>query len=164
MKNLLACICLLFFCLGASAHGEPDAPLRKQVNAFMDEWHDDAANARMAFFEKIAQDGVYIGTDKTELWQRDAFKVWAARFFQRKSAWAFKPMQRNVYASADKKFVWFDEQVDTQMGICQASGVLRRVGDSFLIEHYQLSIAVPNGVADKVTATIKEYEAKAVVK
>ncbi|MFC0134656.1 hypothetical protein CR105_23885 [Massilia eurypsychrophila] len=159
MKRLILACCLLL----ASAAGlaQPaDAALKKQVNAFVDEWHEDAANARLAFFDKIAKDGVYIGTDKTELWHRDEFKVWAKRFFERKSAWTFKAIKRNVYASADKHIIWFDELLDTQMGICQASGVIHRTATGFEIEHYQLSIAVPNDVAGEVTKLIKEYEAK----
>jgi hypothetical protein len=159
MKRLILACCLLL----ASAAGlaqEPDAALKKQVNAFVDEWHDDAANARMAYFDKIAKDGVYIGTDKTELWHRDEFKLWAKRFFERKSAWTFKAIKRNVYTSADKHIIWFDELLDTQMGICQASGVIHRTKTGFEIEHYQLSIAVPNDVSGEVTKLIKESEAK----
>ena len=139
-----------------------DAAYRKQVNAFIDEWHDDAANARMAYFDKIAPNGIYIGTDKTELWNREQFKAWAERFFDRKSAWSFKSTKRNVYMSADKKFVWFDELLDTQMGPCQASGVIRKTDKGFEIEHYQLSIAIPNAVADKVTKLVKEHESRPV--
>jgi hypothetical protein len=161
MKRILLACCLLFASLVAAAQpADPAAPYTRQINAFIDEWHDDAAHARMAYFDKMAQHGVYIGTDKTELWNREAFKVWAKRFFERKSAWTFRSTKRNVYMSADKQFIWFDELLDTQMGVCQASGVLRKTGKGFEIEHYQLSIAVPNEVADKVTATIKAFEAK----
>ena len=62
--------------------------------------------------------------------------------------------------SPDKKFIWFDELLDTQMGVCQASGVMRKTDSGFEIEHYQLSIAVPNEVADKVTKLVKEFDAK----
>ena len=159
-KYFLAC-CLVLASLGAIAQpADVDAAYTKQINAFIDEWHDDAANARMAYFDKIAKNGVYIGTDKTELWNRDEFKAWAKRFFERKSAWNFHSTKRNVYLSPDKKFIWFDELLDTQMGPCQASGVIRKTDKGFEIEHYQLSIAVPNDVADKVTKTIKEFEAK----
>lgn len=164
MKKLLIAVFLCLCGAGAFAQsGESDLALRKQVNAFIDEWHDDAANARPAYFEKIAPNGIYIGTDKTELWNREQFKAWAKRFFDRKSAWSFKSTKRNVYLSADKKFIWFDELLDTQMGVCQASGVIRRTDKSFEIEHYQLSIAVPNAVADKVTRIVKEHEAKPAV-
>jgi hypothetical protein len=123
-----------------------------------------AANARQAYFEKIAPHGIYIGTDKTELWNREQFKAWSKRFFDRKSAWTFKATKRNVYVSADRKFIWFDELLDTQMGVCQASGVMRKTDKGFEIEHYQLSLAVPNEVADQVTKVIKEFEARTVAK
>jgi hypothetical protein len=161
MKKLFISLLLVLFSAGAQAQpASGDAAYRKQINAFIDEWHDDAANARLAYFDKIAPNGIYIGTDKTEVWNREQFKAWAKRFFDRKSAWSFKSIKRNVYMSADKKFIWFDELLDTQMGACQASGVMRKTDKGFEIEHYQLSIAVPNPVADKVTKLVKEYEAK----
>ena len=161
MKNLILSACMALFALSAFAAPATPADTRAQVNAFIDEWHDDAANARLAYFDKMAKDGIYIGTDKTELWNRDQFKAWAKRFFERKSAWAFKATKRNVYMSEDQEFIWFDELLDTQMGVCQASGVIRKTGKGFEIQHYQLSIAVPNEVADKVTKTIKDHEAGA---
>jgi hypothetical protein len=109
----------------------------------------------------MAKDGIYIGTDKTELWNRDQFKAWAKRYFERKSAWAFKATKRNVYMSDDAKFIWFDELLDTQMGVCQASGVIRKTDKGYEILHYQLSMAVPNEVGGKVTQLIKEHEAQA---
>jgi hypothetical protein len=161
MKNLFLACCLFFTSLGAIAQAtESDAAYRKQVGAFIDEWHDDAANARLAYFDKIAPNGIYIGTDKTELWNREQFKAWAKRFFERKSAWSFKAVKRNIYMSPDKKFIWFDELLDTQMGPCQASGVIRKTEKGFEIEHYQLSIAIPNEVADKVSKMVKEFETR----
>lgn len=161
MKKFIICICIALFSVTANAQTtNGDAAYRKQINAFIDEWHDDAAHARMAYFDKIALNGIYIGTDKNELWNREQFKAWAKRFFDRKSAWSFKSTKRNIYMSSDKKFIWFDELLDTQMGVCQASGVMRKTDTSFEIEHYQLSIAVPNEVADKVTKLVKEYESK----
>ncbi len=158
MKRLLAALVLFVGMLGL-AQAETDATLTKQVNAFVDEWHDDAANARMAYFDKIARDGIYIGTDRTELWGRDAFKTWARKYFDRKAAWSFKATRRNVYASADKSLIWFDELLDTpNMGHCMASGVIRKTAKGFEIVHYQLSVAVPNEVVDQVTKTIRAHE------
>lgn len=158
MKRFLAAA-FLFLGLIGIARAEADAQLAKQVNAFVDEWHDDAANARMAYFDKIAADGVYIGTDRSELWKRDAFKTWAKKYFERKAAWSFKATRRNVYASADKSLIWFDELLDTpNMGPCMASGVIRKTAKGFEIVHYQLSMAVPNEVAGRVTALIAEHE------
>ncbi len=154
-RVLLACLLLL------SALGAQAAPgLKQQVNDFVESWHSDAAHSRPAYFDKIARDGVYIGTDKGEYWRRDAFKTWAAPHFKRKSAWNFKTIRRNIYFSDDRAIIWFDELLDTQMGVCQASGVMRRKGDSFEIVHYQLSMAVPNEVGGQVTRLIRDFEEK----
>lgn len=160
MKRLLAAA-VLFLGLAGLVHAETDAALTRQVNAFIDEWHDDAANARQAYFDKMAKDGVYIGTDRTELWVRDDFKAWAKKYFERKSAWSFKATRRNVYASPDKSVIWFDELLDTpNMGPCMASGVLRKTAKGFEIVHYQLSMAVPNEAAGQVTRLIGEHSKK----
>lgn len=161
-RFILACAMALSSACALAANA--DATVTKQVNTFIDAWHDDAANARMSYFDKIAPDGVYIGTDKTELWHKVAFKNWAKPYFARKSAWSFKAVKRNVYTSADGKIVWFDELLDTQMGPCQASGVLRRTAKSFEIEHYQLSMAVPNAAGKSVTELIAQHEKKAAAK
>lgn len=155
MKRLFIACCLCLCAWTAQAD-----TLTAKVNAFVDRWHDDAAHARPAYFDKIAKDGVYIGTDKNERWRRDEFKEWARPHFKRKSAWAFKSLRRNVQFSDDASLIWFDELLDTQMGVCQASGVMRRRGDSFEIVHYQLSMAVPNEVAGQVTKLIRDFETK----
>lgn len=154
-RLLLACV-LMLCALAAQA----DPVLKKQVNAFVDRWHSDATHARPAYFDKIAKDGVYIGTDKGEYWRRDEFKAWARPHFQRKSAWAFKALRRHVYFSDDRSLIWFDELLDTQMGVCQASGVMRRKGGSFEILHYHLSMAVPNAVGGQVARLIRDFEEK----
>jgi hypothetical protein len=158
MKRLFIACCLFLASLGAYAQ-QDTAALTRQVNAFVDEWHDDAAHARLAYFDKMAPDGVYIGTDKTELWRRDEFKAWARKAFERKVAWAFKATRRNVYFSPDRSIIWFDEILDTpNMGPCMASGVIRKTASGFEILHYQLSMAVPNEVGGQVTKLIREFE------
>ncbi|WUR12740.1 nuclear transport factor 2 family protein [[Empedobacter] haloabium] len=173
MKSALACSTLAAVALllsvpacaaeppAATTATAPDAAFVRQVNAFVDGWHDDAAHTRPAYFDKIAPQGVYIGTDKSEIWTRDQFKAWARPFWERKKAWSFTAQKRNVYYSPDRRYVWFDEQLSTQMGTCQASGVLRNTGDGFLVEHYQLSMAVPNALNAGFAKAIAEYESKA---
>jgi hypothetical protein len=166
MKRILALMAALISLaalFATAAHAADASPaLAKKVNAFVDSWHDDAAHARMAYFDKMAPDGVYIGTDRGELWQRDAFKAWAKRFFERGSAWSFHATRRNVYSADDGKTIWFDELLDTpNMGHCMASGVIRKTAKGFEIVHYQLSMAVPNEVAGQVTSLVKAAEEKA---
>jgi hypothetical protein len=159
LKPLLLACCLLFAGLARAASADP--VLAQQVNAFVDEWHDDAAHARMAYFDKMAPEGVYIGTDRSELWQRDAFRAWARKYFEGKqAAWVFHATRRNVYAAPDGALIWFDELLDTEnMGHCMASGVIRKTGKGFEILHYQLSMAVPNGIAKQVTDLVRQAEA-----
>lgn len=147
--------------LRAAAAGDAaPAALTARVNAFVDEWHLDAAHARPAYFEKIAPDGIYIGTDRTERWTREAFRTWAARAFARPSAWTLTPRERHVSCSADGTIIWFDEQLDSDMGLLQASGVMRVAGERLEIVHYQLSIAVPNEVQPRVTEIIAGFESR----
>jgi hypothetical protein len=166
MKPLLLACCLFVSanCLPGAAQAAPlDPAVAREVNAFVDGWHDDAAHARMRYFDKIAPDGVFIGTDRSELWRRDAFLAWGRKYFEgRSKAWAYHATRRNVYASEDGKTVWFDELLDNdKQAHFMASGVLRRTGTGFLIEHYQLSIAVPNEVAGQVTDLAHDAEARA---
>jgi len=155
--------CFLFLCMLGTAHAATDGALTRDVNAFLDGWHQDAANTRMSYFDKIAQDGVYIGTDRTEVWTRDEFRKWSKPYFDAKKAWTFKATKRNVYASNDKSLIWFDEQLHTEnLGPCVASGVIRKTRTGFEIVHYQLAIAVPNDVVKPVTGIIAEHEKKAI--
>ncbi|MDP1979511.1 nuclear transport factor 2 family protein [Undibacterium sp.] len=150
-----------FIMLPAHAFATEDMTvLAEKVTHFIDEWHDDAAHARLQYFDKIAKDGIYIGTDKTERWTRDEFKVWAKRFFERQSAWAFKSFNRHISMSEDRKIIWFDEQLQTQMGICQATGVIAQTAKGFEIRHYQLSLTVPNELTDYLAAGVKKLDEK----
>lgn len=162
MKKLFAALCLLLASFAAAAQTqESAADFRQRINAFVDQWHADAARADPVYFDKMAPDGVYIGTDKSEIWNREQFRAWAKPHFDRKKAWAFTAAKRNVYFSPDRRYVWFDEQLNTQMGLCQASGVIHASGAGFEIAHYQLSLAVPNPLMDQFTKAIVEFEQKA---
>ena len=160
MKSLILA-CSLFVTGVAHAAGI-DPVLAQQVNAFVDNWHDDAAHARMRYFDKMAPDAVYVGTDRDELWQRDAFREWGRKYFEGKqAAWVFHASRRNVYATPDGSLIWFDELLDTEnMRHCMASGVIRKTAAGFEIVHYQLSLAVPNAVARQVIEVVKAAETK----
>jgi hypothetical protein len=169
MKSLLLACCLFltsFAGAGTASSASADAALTREVNAFVDGWHDDAAHARMRYFDKMAPDGVFIGTDRNELWRRDAFLAWGRKYFEgRSKAWEYRATRRNVHASGDGRTVWFDELLDNDKGAhFMASGVLVRTGDGFLVEHYQLSVAVPNKVEPQVIELARAAEAKTAAK
>lgn len=133
-----------------------DSTLTVSVNSFIDDWHSQASEADIAYFEKISEDGIYIGTDATELWTKDEFYVWAKKYFDRGEAWSFTTIERNVYFSDDRQYAWFDELLNTAMGVCRASGVLKKNGNSWKIEHYHLSIAIPNEDLEDVKKVIEK--------
>lgn len=131
----------------------------KAINSLLDDWHVAAAKAdHKGYFGKIAEDGIYIGTDATENWDKKAFEAFSKPYFDKGKAWDFKPLERHVYFSKDGKTAWFDELLDTWMKVCQGSGVLEKQGKEWKIKHYVLSMTVPNDAADAVIPIKAKYE------
>lgn len=130
------------------------------VSTRLDEFHDGAAKADgQRYFGYFAPDGVFLGTDGTERWTVEEFKKWSAPYFERKSAWIFVPQRRAVDVHGD--VAWFDETVTSAAyGDCRGSGVLRKIGDEWLISQYNLTFVVPNDIADGAVSLIKAFEAK----
>ncbi len=121
----------------------------KEVNQLMDNWHLAAARAdEDTFFGSMATNGIYIGTDATERWTRDEMKKWSKKYFDRESAWDFKPIERKVYFSSDQKTVWFNETLNTWMGICRGSGTLTKDSSGWKIHQYHLSVTIDNDLID----------------
>ena len=123
------------------------------VDGFITNWHKAAAAANFnAYFDAFTEDAIYIGTDATENWNKTAFQAFAKPFFDKGKAWSFTALERNIYFSEDKKMVWFDELLDTQMKICRGSGVLIKTEQGWKIKHYVLSMTVPNAKTEDVVA------------
>lgn len=131
--------------------------LSNALDTLVNAWHHAAAVAdEDAFFGAMTPDGVYIGTDATERWDRETFRTWAKRAFDRESAWAFTPRDRHIMIASDGRHAWWDELLDTWMGVCRGSGVLEHTAAGWKITHYQLSLAVPNEKMDGVRKAIRE--------
>lgn len=144
---------LIFFSCGSQKNNVDSL---KEVNITLDSWHESAANANFeSYINLMTPNAVFIGTDATENWQLEAFKVFSKPYFDKGKAWSFTPLQRNIYFSENKKTAWFDELLDTQMKICRGSGVLIKVGDKWKIAHYVLSMTIPNETTNQVIS-IKE--------
>ncbi|MFZ4427004.1 MAG: nuclear transport factor 2 family protein [Saprospiraceae bacterium] len=116
-----------------------------ELEQLIDGWHHAAAVAdEDTFFGLMAPYGIYIGTDASERWLRDELKAWAKSAFDRESAWAFTSKDRTIRVSDDNRHAWWDELLDTWMGVCRGSGVLENTAGGWKITHYQLSLTVPN--------------------
>jgi len=142
-----------FFCLFAiGCTGEKNTTKDlAQINTTLDKWHEAAGKADYAnYFKYMADDGIFIGTDATEHWDKKSFMVWAKPFFDKGEAWNFKSLERHVYFSGSGDIAWFDELLDTQMKICRGSGVLAKQGENWKIEQYVLSMTMPNDLLDTI--------------
>ena len=130
--------------------------LIQQAAKVIDAWHLAAADADFdQYFSLMTKRGVFVGTDATEHWDNKAFKSFSKPYFNAGKAWSFTSLERHIYHNDTT--VWFDELLDTQMGICRGSGVLEFEEGQWKIAHYVLSIAVPN---DRVSSLMELKKAQ----
>ncbi len=153
---LLACLSTLYPV--SAAHGaEGFAAPSVGVEALLDAFHAAAAQANeAAYFDLFAPTGVFLGTDATERWDKEAFQKFAHPYFAKGTAWTFKPRDRHVSFSADGRVAWFDELLDSaSYGECRGSGVLEKIDGRWKVQQYNLSIPLPNDLAKGVVAQIR---------
>ncbi|WKK78357.2 nuclear transport factor 2 family protein [Marivirga salinae] len=129
----------------------------ENINQFMDNWHKAAATAdEELFFGSMTEEGIYLGTDKTEKWTRDEMEEWANEYFQKESAWSFIATERDVYFSEDGNTAWLNEKLDTWMGVCKGTAVLVLKENGWEIALYDLSVTIDNEKIDQFLELIKE--------
>jgi len=122
----------------------------KEINKTLNTWHGLGAVGDTSYFDYFAGGSFYLGTDPKEVWSIEAFKNFALPYFRRGSAWSFKNKSRNVHLGDYGHYAWFDEKLDTWMGLCRGTGVMEKQVDGWRIKHYSLTVLVPN-------SKIKEY-------
>lgn len=148
MHKISFLILTLFFGSILQAQSE-----KEQINELLEEWHQAAAEANFDhYFSMMAPESVFIGTDATENWNKQEFMEWSKPYFDRGKAWSFTTLERNTFVAEDEQLAWFDELLDTQMGICRGSGVVVKEDGEWKVKHYVLSIAIPNENVDTVTS------------
>lgn len=157
-------IWLFLFSMGicVAACDRPDRnlnPVESEVNAMLDDWHNAAAEADFnRYFNHFHSDSaIFMGTDATERWTIAEFRPWSKPYFDRGKAWSFTPVERHVYFSDNGKTSWFDESLDTpNLGPARGTGVLIKEDTAWKIAHYNLSIPIPNAIADTVVKQVEE--------
>ena len=143
----------------ASQNPESVEESRKNIDDVMESWHKAAAEAQFEpYFNLMSGDGIFIGTDATENWQNQEFRDFAKPYFDKGKAWSFSTLERNIYIADDQQTAWFDELLNTQMGICRGSGVLAFEDGKWKIKHYVLSIAIPNENVTEIVEIKKEFD------
>ncbi|MDE5417888.1 nuclear transport factor 2 family protein [Labilibaculum sp. DW002] len=133
------------FILMISSCNTIEPPKEKEVAEFITNWHKAAADANInSYFGMMSEDAIYIGTDASERWTKKEFFQFCEPHFAKGKAWDFKAFDRKIYFSEDGKTAWFNELLNTWMGVCRASGVIRNENNTLLITHYHLSVTIKN--------------------
>lgn len=150
------CCILLFSCKALNENNT-----QTNIQNFINQWHQAATDTNFdAYFDKMHENSIFIGTDATENWDKKAFMQYAKPHFDKGKAWKFKVLERNIFISKDQKTAWFDELLDTSMKICRGSGVLVFENNQWYLKHYVLSMTIPNDNSKEVIAIKKDAEDK----
>lgn len=158
MKNIAAITLLLLTFTSCKTYQLPPDD-KEIIDKTLNDWHKAAAEVQFdTYFSLMTDDAIFIGTDPTENWNREAFKAYSKPYFDKGKAWSFIAIERNIFLSEDEKTAWFDELLDTQMKICRGSGVLKKENGKWKIAHYVLSIAIPNDNVDEVTKLKTKFD------
>lgn len=150
MKKIVAILVVLTL-TGCKSMMEKQTISKEKINFTLDSWHKAAAEANFSsYFSLMADDAVFIGTDATENWNKTTFQAYAKPYFDKGKAWNFTVLDRHIYFDTTGKTAWFDELLNTQMKICRGSGVLVKIGEEWKIQHYVLSMTIPNDNSNEV--------------
>ena len=155
-KNILLLLAILLIISCKTKKAEVNHLNIKAIHQVIDQWHIDVATFNYeAYFNKMTDDAIFVGTDSNEVWSKKEFQNFCKPYFDKKTTWNFKPLKRNIY-SVINNIAWFDETLETWMGVCRGSGVLIYNGNSWKIKHYVLSITVPNESVKEVITLKKQ--------
>jgi len=153
---LLTCMGLgLPFVNPAIAAETIDKPaLKAQINDLLDGFHHAAATAEGTdYFERFAANGIFMGTDATERWTVEEFKAYAQPIFDEGRGWTYRSLERHITLDATGKIGWFDEILDNDaLGRCRGTGVVTRQESGWKLNHYSLTLLIPNSIVDAVGA------------
>jgi pimeloyl-ACP methyl ester carboxylesterase len=132
------------------------------IAAVLDDFHDAAAKADFnRYFDHFTPEAVFLGTDASERWKVEAFKAFAKPHFDSGKGWAYRSTDRTITIcpinTPGNEVAWFDELLQNEkLGVTRGSGVLRKQDGQWRIAQYNLSIPIPNDLADETAKRIRE--------
>ena len=139
--------------LGEDLPGEIGA-----VHTVMNTFHRAASEADFdTYMGLFTEDGVFLGTDATERWTTEEFAAFTRPYFERGRGWTYVPTERWVSLSPDGTVAWFDERLENAgLGDTRGSGVLVLLDGRWRVAQYNLTIPVPNDLANTLVEMIRE--------
>ena len=125
---------------------------RAAIDALIDGLHQDAHEGNFqTYFDRYTPDAVFLGTDKSERWTIDQFKVYAEPAFEDGHGWTYSVKERNWEGEGNTR--WFDEVLlNEKLGHCRGTGVVEFIDGEWKIAHYALTMLVPNDIAAEIGA------------
>jgi len=145
------CFSIFFVLVSTTTFSQDHKKNKLEINTTLNQWHKDVADSNFdAYFNKMSENSIFIGTDAGEIWDKQQFKDFAKPYFDKKETWNFTPLSRNIYFFSNQNIAWFDELLETWMGICRGSGILTKENNKWKISQYVLSVTVPNDDIKKV--------------
>ena len=125
---------------------------RAAIDALIDGLHQDAHEGNFhTYFDRYTPDAVFLGTDKSERWTIDQFKIYAEPAFEDGHGWTYSVKERNWEGEGSTR--WFDEVLlNEKLGHCRGTGVVELIDGEWKIAHYALTMLVPNEIAADVGA------------
>jgi len=132
----------------AVSYDEPTYAVDKVMNAF----HKAASDSDyQAYFSKFSPNAYFLGTDASERWSLEEFKAYAQPVFDAGRGWHYEVVERNVQINGH--VAWFDEQLNNRhLGRCRGTAILIQTDNGWKVAHHNLTLLVPNEIADKVAA------------
>jgi membrane-bound lytic murein transglycosylase len=151
IKSVVVILIIILFYASCKTINIGNTTTKEDINKIISTWHNDAKNANFNdYFNRISNDGFYIGTDQKENWTKKEFQTFSKPYFDKKNTWDFKTIKRNIFFSKGNNTVWFNELLDTWMGTCRGSGILEFENGEWKIKQYVLSLTIPNSQIKKV--------------
>jgi ketosteroid isomerase-like protein len=155
---LLRIFCVFFVFSNLSYANENEHNINELLNAF----HQAAAKAEMkSYFSLMSQEAVFIGTDPSERWTKNEFKSFVEPIFSQGIGWLYIPQERNISLINNEQVAFFDELlINEAYGLCRGVGVVIKTTDGWKISQYNLSIPLPNEIANDLIKQIKSFKDK----
>ncbi|MEZ9596572.1 nuclear transport factor 2 family protein [Shewanella sp. 10N.261.52.F9] len=150
LKNL----CSVFFLLGAfstQALAEQGATHDKQQAAkVLDALNQYSSAADWDnYFALYDEQGIFIGTDANEHWDKATFEQYA----RPTKGWRYDLSSRKMTQHGD--VIWFDELLmSPSYGVSRGTGTLIKTNKGWKIAQYHLSFPIPNSIAKSITKQI----------
>ena len=153
MKRLFVMCLILVFNISADDQ-------RVSLDALLDGLHRDAHEGNFdSYFNRYSSDAIFLGTDKTERWDIEEFKLHAMPAFKDGHGWSYTVIERNWEGGGDVR--WFDEILfNEKLGNCRGTGVIELINNEWKIAHYALTMLVPNSIAADVGSQTQKVDSQ----